>query len=245
MLVVVTASAAACVRTSQPASRSSSEAKPASKSKGKVSVPDHNNVYFRNGKIYRPDYMAEGVWNNSWPTRVPVASCKYQAYGDGDEHFDCDDFAYAYKLWWEKNYPEHSKYVWTVRVGMTHKTGGLMNMWEGHLLNIVEVDHPNSHLHRFSMVEPQDNTEIAVWLQEGETPVVSQRVLQLLQEKTPSAKDVDPESMRASHIYNDVAWCTEYFTFEKDFLKYPKSCAMFKDCTDLDPLTMKRCAVTE
>ena len=97
---------------------------------------------------------------NKWPPQLPINKCRYNGKtGKGQAHFDCDDYTYAYKRWWDKNYSSYSNNVYQTYVDFNGVDGA-------HAMIIIKVSSGSSVHSKYCLIEAQGNLSVGCWLQE-------------------------------------------------------------------------------
>lgn len=99
-------------------------------------------------------------WPSSDPSgfNCPVHQVPYTPCAQGDPNFDCDDFAYACKMWGDVN----GIHVCQITATGTHSADGT---GFNHAFNIVEFDYPSTVNTKYCFIEPQSNNVPACWIQ--------------------------------------------------------------------------------
>ena len=88
----------------------------------------------------------------------PVHTVPYTPCAQGDPNFDCDDFAYACKMWGDVN----GIHVCQITATGTYAADGKPF---SHAFNIVEFDYPSTVNTKYCFIEPQSNNVPACWIQ--------------------------------------------------------------------------------
>jgi hypothetical protein len=169
--------------------------------------------------------------SRSWPPQLPVSKCVYS------EKFDCDDFAFAYKLWWEKNHSLISDSIWQTVISRDKKTDQTPT---AHVMVIIEVDPGKVVARRYCWIEPQNNTETGCWYQdEGKLPVIPQHLLRKY------SQSLGYLSSKQEWTWGSAIWVKDAFPgydSEKGeacaFTQSPESVKIFQDQTGLNCKTM-------
>ena len=183
-----------------------------------------------------PEGVASLSADSSWPPQAPIRHCKYCEPTE-DGHFDCDDFGYSYKMWWDANHPGQEKYAWQVAYhGKKNKTEDT-----GHVMIVIQTKSKNV-FNRFCLIEYYDNTEVGCWFQTEATPETPSYIL---------AKVEKDYHLDKGSAYQDEEWNTQVWDSnrwlgsggrkyalqlgrEACFTEYKQSCEMFEKQTGLN-----------
>lgn len=185
----------------------------------------------------------------NWPPNIPIHKCTYNPNTDkGNAHFDCDDAAYAYKLWWDKNHSILNQSIWqTILQGYDLNK----NQTVQHVMNIIQVHQGNVKAKRYCWIEPQYNTEVSCWLQlKGYVPKIPAIALKeyISQQNKLGLLNWKEESIQQVWSWNTAIWVQDAYQKHvnahpdeesSDFTRNPASVKMFEEKTGLDVNTMK------
>ena len=152
----------------------------------------------------------------------PVAEmADYYILPDHCYHFDCDDFAFACKMWSDANGYN------TCQLSYKWKEGG---KWKGHAINIVEFAYPDSDvLQKYCLIEPQSNNSYGCWIQQAGKP-------------KPSASAMDKACRGGTHCTIKKIWCDPAHSpsaGERCFTSSKNACNRFENVTGISTTTWK------
>lgn len=158
----------------------------------------------------------------------PVHLMPYNCGKKGCDLFDCDDYAYACKMWSDANGYNTCQFEfnWKDAKGKSN----------GHVINPVEFDYPpgNGVLHKWCLIEPQNNSSYGCWIQGAGDPVIPNNVFDALCTHWNAAPGT---------CSRGTLWCTGKLcknAGEACFTTIPSVCEEFKNKTGICVDTWKK-----